>query len=58
MVMQNKGVLLINSPGSIQENPCPRTDPVITPDDVRSGKYSLEELVGQLTVEQMVDLCA
>ena len=37
--------------------PVPETDHVITMEEVRNGKYSMEELVAQLTVEEMADLC-
>lgn len=33
------------------------TDHVITLDEVREGKYTMEQLVSQLTVEEMADLC-
>ncbi|MCD7920602.1 MAG: glycoside hydrolase family 3 C-terminal domain-containing protein [Clostridiales bacterium] len=35
----------------------PETDHVITMEDVRSGAYTMEQLVAQLTVEEMADLC-
>lgn len=35
----------------------PKTDHVITMSDVDSGSYTLEQLVAQLTVEEMADLC-
>lgn len=37
--------------------PVPDTDHVITMEEVRAGKYSMEQLVAQLTVEEMADLC-
>ncbi len=35
----------------------PDTDAVITLADVKAGKYTLEDLVSQLTVEEMADFC-
>lgn len=35
----------------------PDVDHMITMDEVRAGKHTLEELVGQLTVEEMATLC-
>ena len=35
----------------------PDTDHVITMEDVREGRYTLEQLVSQLTVAEMADLC-
>lgn len=37
--------------------PVPATRRVITMEDVRAGTHTLEELVAQLTVEEMADLC-
>lgn len=37
--------------------PVPDTDHVITMEEVRAGRYSMEQLVAQLTVEEMADLC-
>lgn len=34
-----------------------KTDKKITMDDVRNGRFTLDELVGQLTVAQMAELC-
>lgn len=34
-----------------------KTDQKITMDDVKAGKYTLEELVSQLTVPEMAELC-
>ncbi len=34
-----------------------KTEQKITMDDVKSGKHTLEELVGQLTVPEMAELC-
>ncbi|MDO4332161.1 MAG: glycoside hydrolase family 3 C-terminal domain-containing protein [Eubacteriales bacterium] len=34
-----------------------KTDVVITMDDVRAGRASLDDLVGQLSVEEMAELC-
>lgn len=39
------------------EIPAKNTEEKITMDDVLSGKASLDELVGQLTVAEMADLC-
>ncbi len=35
----------------------PETDKVITADDVRGGRNTLDELVAQLTVEEMAQMC-
>ncbi len=35
-----------------------RPDEILTLEDVKKGAASLEELVAQLTVEEMADLCA
>ena len=35
----------------------PDTDHVITMEEVREGRYTMEQLVAQLTVEEMADLC-
>ncbi|MCD8301293.1 MAG: glycoside hydrolase family 3 C-terminal domain-containing protein, partial [Clostridiales bacterium] len=40
-----------------EELPKPDTDKVLTADDVREGRATLEELVAQLSVEQMAELC-
>lgn len=37
--------------------PAAETDHVITMADVRSGAYTMEQLVAQLTIEEMADLC-
>lgn len=37
--------------------PVPSTDHAITMQDVREGRWTLEQLVAQLTVEEMADLC-
>lgn len=37
--------------------PAPPTDHCITMEEVRAGKWTLEQLVAQLTVEEMADLC-
>ena len=37
--------------------PVPSTDHTITMQDVREGRWKLEQLVAQLTVEEMADLC-
>lgn len=37
--------------------PAAETGHVITLEDVREGKYTMEQLVSQLTVEEMADLC-
>jgi beta-glucosidase-like glycosyl hydrolase len=40
-----------------EDAPEKKTEQKITMDDVRAGKYTLDELVGQLTVEEMAELC-
>ena len=35
----------------------PDTEHIITMDEVRNGDYTLEELIGQLTVEELATLC-
>lgn len=37
--------------------PLPDTDHTITMEDIRAGRWTLEQLVAQLTVEEMADLC-
>lgn len=37
--------------------PVPETDHVITMNDVRAGKYTIEELTAQLTVEELAQIC-
>lgn len=43
--------------GENQPLPCAQTVSPISLDDVRSGKYTLDALVSQLTVEEMTELC-
>ncbi len=43
--------------GAPTELPPARTDVVLTADDVREGRATLDELVAQLTVEEMATLC-
>lgn len=43
--------------GESKEIPKNDNDSVITIDDVKSGKATLDELVGQLTIEEMAELC-
>jgi len=37
--------------------PAPKTDKMITMDDVLNGKHTIEDLVAQLTVEEMAEIC-
>ncbi len=43
--------------GQEKEIPAPEEPGVITAGDVREGRASLDDLVGQLTIEEMADLC-
>nr|WP_321152696.1 glycoside hydrolase family 3 C-terminal domain-containing protein [uncultured Acetatifactor sp.] len=40
-----------------EDAPEKKTEQKITMDDVKAGKYTLDELVGQLTVREMAELC-
>ncbi len=43
--------------GENETIPAKVTEEKITADDVKAGRYTLDELVGQLTVEEMAQLC-
>lgn len=48
---------IINYRQNPKTYPVPKTDKKITMDDVLNGSYTLEDLVAQLTVEEMAEIC-